>query len=51
MNELWGHVVGALIVLMTLTFIAIWIWVWQRGHAEKFDALARLPMQDEGDVR
>lgn len=49
MNELWGHLTGVLIVLMMLTFIGIWIWVWNGRHAEKFDALARLPMEDEGD--
>ncbi|MFT3791533.1 MAG: cbb3-type cytochrome c oxidase subunit 3 [Rudaea sp.] len=51
MNELWGHLTGALIVLMMLTFIGIWIWLWHSGHKDKFDALARLPMEDEGDQR
>ncbi|MBS0364210.1 MAG: cbb3-type cytochrome c oxidase subunit 3 [Proteobacteria bacterium] len=47
MSALWGHLTGVLIVLMMLTFIGIWVWVWNDRHAQKFEALARLPMQDE----
>jgi len=34
---------------MMATFIGIWIWLWNSGHKPKFDALARLPMNDLGD--
>lgn len=51
MNEAWGHFAGALIVMMMAAFIGIWIWVWNRRHKAKYDALARLPMEDEGDPR
>lgn len=47
MSSAWGHLTGVLIVLMMASFIGIWIWVWNRRHKAKFDALARLPMQDE----
>jgi cbb3-type cytochrome oxidase subunit 3 len=30
-----------------LSFIGIWIWVWNGRHKEKYDALARMPMEDE----
>ncbi|MBO9663012.1 cbb3-type cytochrome c oxidase subunit 3 [Dokdonella sp.] len=47
MNALWGHLTGVLIVLMMASFVGIWIWVWNGRHKSKFDALARLPMEDE----
>ena len=50
MNPLWGHLIGVWIVLMMLVFIGDWVWAWSRHHADDFDALARLPMQDAGDT-
>lgn len=47
MNAAWGHLTGVLIVLMMTSFVGIWIWVWNGRHKTKFDALARLPMEDE----
>lgn len=47
MNDAWGHLTGVLIVLMMASFVGIWIWVWNGRHKPKFDALARLPMEDE----
>ncbi len=49
MNPVWGQVAGVMIVLMLVSFIGIWIWLWHSGHKKKFDALARLPMEDEED--
>ena len=47
MSPVWGHVAGALIVLMMVTFIGIWIWAWRKHHRPVFDQMAQLPMQDE----
>jgi cytochrome c oxidase cbb3-type subunit 4 len=47
MNEMWGHLIGLVIVLLMLTFIAVWIWAWLPFHKKTFDALARLPLHDE----
>ena len=47
MNPLWGHMAGVITVVLLLTFIGIWIWVWNKHHKRKYDALARLPMEDE----
>jgi cytochrome c oxidase cbb3-type subunit 4 len=47
MNPLWGHFAGVITVILMLTFIGIWIWVWSARHKRKYDALARLPMEDE----
>jgi cytochrome c oxidase cbb3-type subunit IV len=43
----WGHVIGVIILLLMLTFIGIWIWAWLPYHKKTFDALARLPLNDE----
>ena len=47
MNTVWGHLIGVVIVLIMLTFIAVWIWAWLPFHKKTFDALARLPLHDE----
>jgi len=43
----WGQIVGGMILLMLLTFCGIWIWAWHGRHRPAFDALARLPMDEE----
>jgi cytochrome c oxidase cbb3-type subunit IV len=47
MNALWGHFIGVIIVILTLTFIGIWIWAWLPHHRQNFDALARLPLDED----
>ena len=49
MNPIWGHISGVVTVILLLTFIGIWIWVWSARHKRKYDAMARLPMQDKAD--
>jgi cytochrome c oxidase cbb3-type subunit 4 len=43
----WGQIAGMMIILMLLTFCGIWIWAWHGRHRSTFDALARLPMNEE----
>ena len=47
MSGFWGHLSGVITLILMLTFIGIWIWVWNKRHKAKYDALARLPMEDE----
>ena len=49
MNPLWGHIVGIATVIVMLAFIGIWVWAWLPQHKPDFDALAKLPMEDEED--
>ena len=51
MNPIWGHIAGIVTVLLMLVFIGIWAWAWLPQHKRKFDALARLPMEDREDER
>ena len=47
MSSLWGHLAGVITTTLMISFIGTWIWVWNRRHKPEYDALARLPMQDE----
>lgn len=49
MNPIWGQVAGAFIILMMLAFIGIWVWAWLPRHKRSFDALARLPLEEDED--
>jgi cytochrome c oxidase cbb3-type subunit 4 len=49
MNPIWGHIVGIATVIVMLAFIGIWVWAWHPQHKPDFDALAKLPLEDEED--
>ncbi|MBS0570639.1 MAG: cbb3-type cytochrome c oxidase subunit 3 [Proteobacteria bacterium] len=51
MNPVWGEVAGVFIVAMMIAFIGIWVWAWLPYHKRTFDALARMPMQDDSAAR
>ncbi|HEX6018979.1 MAG TPA: cbb3-type cytochrome c oxidase subunit 3 [Burkholderiaceae bacterium] len=50
MNPIWGHMVGAFIVVLMIAFIGIWAWAWLPRHKPAFNELARLPMEDDGTI-
>ena len=47
MNPVWGPIAGGFIIAMMIAFIGIWAWAWMPWHKRTFNALARLPMEDE----
>ncbi len=47
MSPAWGHVIGVIIVLLMLIFIGIWVWAWLPFHKKTFEALARIPLNDD----
>ncbi|MBX3690039.1 cbb3-type cytochrome c oxidase subunit 3 [Dokdonella sp.] len=47
LSPFWGNLAGVVTVVTMLSFIGIWIWVWNGRHKQKYDALARIPMDDE----
>ena len=49
MNEVWGHAIGVITVVLMLIFIGIWIWAWRPAHRATFERLARIPMHDEAE--
>ena len=46
MSPIWGHAIGVFIVLLLLVFSGVWLWAWLPHHKNAFDALARLPSED-----
>lgn len=46
-HPIWAQVIGAFTLATMLSFVGIWIWVWNGRHKAKYDALARMPMEDE----
>ena len=46
MSELWGNLIGIVVTLLMLSFIAIWVWAWLPRHRKTFSRLAEIPMQD-----
>ena len=47
MSPLWGHLAGIVTIVVMLAFIGIWIWAWLPHHKRDFDALAKLPLEEE----
>lgn len=45
MNVFNGVMTGVLLVL----FIGIWVWAWSGRNRQKFDEMAKLPLQDAND--
>ena len=46
MNPLWGHLTGAVTLVLMLVFIGIWIWAWRKRHRSTFKRMSELPMED-----
>jgi len=38
-------------LLGLVLFLAIWAWSWSAKRREAFDEAARLPLQDDGEVK
>jgi len=47
MSPVWGQIAGIATVIVMVAFIGIWLWAWLPHHKPDFDALAKLPMEDE----
>lgn len=50
MSPLWGNVAGIITVVLLVVFVGIWFWAWRAQHKRVFDRMARMPMEDGGDV-
>ncbi len=50
MSEVWGHVIGVLIILLMLAFVGVWVWAWRPRHKKTFGEMSRIPMQDDADA-
>jgi cytochrome c oxidase cbb3-type subunit 4 len=48
--ETLGLVRGITTVLAMLAFIGVVLWAWSRGRASRFDAAARLPLEEDPET-
>lgn len=46
-----GTVRGAITFLLMLLFIALVAWLWRRGNKHRFDAAARMPLEDDAPAK
>ena len=49
MSPIWGHVAGAVTLLLMLTFIGIWIWAWSGRHKRVFKRMSEIPLDELDD--
>lgn len=49
MHSTWGHIIGAITLVLMVTFIGIWVWAWRKRHRAVFQRMAGLPMEDADD--
>lgn len=45
MSDIWGHLIGVVILILMAAFIGIWIWAWRPRHKPLFRRMARLPLE------
>lgn len=46
MSPFWGHLTGAVTIVLMLIFVGIWIWAWRKRHRSTFKRMSELPMED-----
>ena len=51
MSPIWGQVIGVFTLMVMFAFIGIWVWAWHPSHKREFDSLAKLPLEDDVNVR
>ncbi len=54
MNDIWGHLIGVVIILLIVAFVGVWIWAWLPRHHRVFSRMARVPLENDsipGDLR
>ena len=42
-----GTLRGVMTGVLMVAFIAVWVWAWSRRHRERFEAAARMPLEDD----
>lgn len=54
MNDIQGHLIGVVIILLIVAFVGVWIWAWLPRHHRVFSRMARVPLENDsipGDLR
>lgn len=42
-----GTLRGLITLVLLLLFVALVVWLWRRGNKHRFDAAARMPLEDD----
>jgi cytochrome c oxidase cbb3-type subunit 4 len=42
-----GLINGFFTALLLVVFVAIWVWAWSAKNKQTFDAMAKLPLEDQ----
>ena len=54
MSDIWGHLIGVVIIFLIIAFVGVWIWAWLPRHHRVFSRMARVPLENDaapGDTR
>lgn len=51
MQEFYGVISGLLTALLIVLFAGIVVWAWSGARRKAFDAAARLPLEEDADIR
>ena len=49
MSDIWGHLIGVVIILLIIAFIGIWIWAWLPRHHRVFSRMAHIPLENDNN--
>ncbi len=47
MSDIWGHLIGVVIILLIVAFVGVWIWAWLPRHHRVFSRMARVPLEND----
>jgi cytochrome c oxidase cbb3-type subunit 4 len=47
MSDIWGHLIGVVIILLIVAFVGVWIWAWLPRHRRVFSRMARIPLEND----
>lgn len=51
MSDIWGHLIGVVIILLIVAFVGVWIWAWLPRHHRVFSRMARVPLENDSEPR
>lgn len=42
-----GTISGVMTAILLVLFIGIWVWAWSGRNKDKYEAMAKLPLEEE----
>ena len=47
----WGTAMGVITAVLLVAFLGVVVWAYSKKRRRAFDEAARLPLQDDGEVK